>query len=377
MWTRKRRASTAESRALLGRLKGRGWRGEGERDDLLRQAAAATDLEPDDVSWMIGESDAALRQTGLAILRRAPVEAASESLHPLFGNRNEAVRRHALEAMEALWGPAFPERVQTLLSHQDPAIVHAALDWLRQHPSERALGWVAPALASGSPAVRRKAFAIVEATPSPKSAAVALRALETGDEEMRFRAIGLLVRFPDESHIASPWPLPSRSPRLGFRDRRAHSRCSPTRCAVELAYPALLTGGNPNVRQLAVRILVTQEAEVAVLPEPFCNARPARDRSVGLGRSLAITRLSGPRDDPDPHRRAGLSLPSPAIPRKRSCRLHRVSVGKDWLLRDRAARPAETRRTRPPARSNAVGPRVRLPRPPLSASGDPKAAAAC
>ena len=127
MWTRKRRGPTAETRALLARLKGRGWRGEGERDELLRQAGAATDLDPEDVAWMVVESDAALRTAGVAILRRAPVETASESLHHLFANRSEAVRRHALEAMEALWGPAFPEHVQGLLSHQDPAVVHAAL----------------------------------------------------------------------------------------------------------------------------------------------------------------------------------------------------------------------------------------------------------
>ncbi|MFN2386623.1 MAG: PilT/PilU family type 4a pilus ATPase [Thermoanaerobaculia bacterium] len=346
MWTRKRRASTAESRALLSRLKARGWRGEGERDDLLRQAAAATDLDAQDVAWMVGESDAALRTAGIAILRRAPVESASDAIHPLFGSRNEAVRRYALEAMEALWGPAFPERVQGLLSHPDPAVVHAALDWLRQHPSERALAWVAPALASGSPAVRRKAFAIVEATPSPKSATVALRALEGGDEELRFRAIGLLVRFPDEAHIPallahcqndSPRvqdaAIAALTPLLANADARWNSQILP-----------LLTDGNPKVRQLAGRILGTQEA--AKVADSFLNAfrnvfGPTRDRAVEGLRALGpqfIRAFLERASDPEPGIAAlaasiAVTLRSPEVVP------HCIAFleGKDWWLRDRAA----------------------------------------
>jgi twitching motility protein PilT len=346
MWTRKRRGPTAGTRALLARLKGRGWRGEGERDELLRQAAAATDLDPEDVAWMVAESDAALRTAGVAILRRAPAETASESLHHLFANRSEAVRRLALEAMEAIWGPAFPEHVQGLLSHQDPAVVHAALDWLRQHPSERALVWVAPALTSGSPAVRRKAFAIVEATPSPKSAALALKALEAGDEELRFRAISLLARFPDESQIPAllarcqndtsrvqDAAIAALTPLLKHADTRWNSQILP-----------LLTDGNPKVRQLAARILGTQEAPK--IADAFLNSfrhiyGPPRDRAVEGLRSLGTQFIRAFLDratDPDP----GIAALASAIAvtlRSPEVVPHCIAFleGKDWWLRDRAA----------------------------------------
>jgi twitching motility protein PilT len=346
MWSRKRRAPTAESRALLSRLKGHGWRGEKERDELLRQAGAATDLEPADVAWMAGDSDGAVRQAGLALLRRAPAEAAAEALEPLLGSRNESARRNAMSALEAVYGTAFPDRIQAMLSHADPGVVHAALDWLRQHPSERTIHWVFPALRSSSPAVRRKAFAIVEATPGPKSAAVALKALEAADEEIRHRAIGLLARYPDPSHIG---PLLNRcksdsprvqeaaivalTPLLSQADAKWNSQILP-----------LLTDSNQKVRQLAGRILATQEpAKVAAaFLESFRDTfGPARDRAIDALRQLGPQFIRAFLDRPPDSDSGMTGLASSIAVTLRSPEVVPYCIafleGKDWWLRDRAA----------------------------------------
>jgi hypothetical protein len=44
--------------------------------------------------------------------------------------------------------------------------------------------------------VRKKAFAIIEATDSPRAGIMALQALDDDDEEIRFRAIQVLLKYP-------------------------------------------------------------------------------------------------------------------------------------------------------------------------------------
>ena len=152
MWPTKRKASELD--ALLNRLHSRRWRNEAERDELLRTLAAAPNVEPEDVAWMAVETDPALRQSGIAFLKRVPYEAASAALFPHLGSRTEAVRRQAMSALELLAGGAFLEKLQGFLSHQDPAVVHAALDHLRKNPNERVLPWLAKVFTSSrTPAV--------------------------------------------------------------------------------------------------------------------------------------------------------------------------------------------------------------------------------
>src|ERR1700682_6336387 len=197
MWPTRRRAQAAE--ALLARLHGRNWKTEPERDELLRSVSALPDLEAEDVAWMGVESDVALRQGGLAMLKRYPYETASAALFPFLASKTEAIRRQTMQSLEQLAGGNFLDRVQTFLVNADPVVVHAALDYLKRSPNDGALPWIAKAWAPGNaPAVRKKAFGIIEASASERVGAIALQVLDDDDEDLRFRAIQVLGKHPDE-----------------------------------------------------------------------------------------------------------------------------------------------------------------------------------
>ncbi|HEY7574929.1 MAG TPA: PilT/PilU family type 4a pilus ATPase [Thermoanaerobaculia bacterium] len=257
---RKRRAVAPELGPLLARLRGHSWKADAERDALLRRLAALPGLEPEDYAWMAGDPDPVLRQAAASMLRKLSWDEAAGAVFPLLGDKNESTRRGAMQCLEALAGASFPEKMSACLEHRDPAVVHAALEYAKRKPDEKYLPGLQKALAQSSPAVRRKAFAIVEALSSPRSARVALKALEDDDEEIRYRAVSILAKHPDDSHVA---PLLARchadSPRV---QEAAIAALTPLlgrggeRHVVELL--PLLADANLKVRQMAARILKTQ-----------------------------------------------------------------------------------------------------------------------
>jgi len=344
MWPTKRKASELD--ALLTRLHARRWRNEAERDELLRTLAAAPNVEPEDVAWMAVETDPALRQSGIAFLKRVPYEAASTALFPHLGSRTEAVRRQAMSALELLAGGAFLEKLQGFLSHQDPAVVHAALDHLRKNPNERVLPWLAKVFSSSrTPAVRKKAFSIVEATASARTANLALQALEDDDEDIRFRAIALLSKFPDESHIG---PLLRHCRNDSSRMRDAAIAALGPLLAKSQTWSdevlPLLSDTNPKVRQLASKIIATQEPRS--IADAFLRTfretyGPSKDRAVEALRELGPQFIQafldrGQSSDPGEAALSGsiaVTIRSPEV----VPHCIRFLSGQDWWLRDRAA----------------------------------------
>ena len=344
MWPTKRKASELD--ALLNRLHSRRWRNEAERDELLRTLAAAPNVEPEDVAWMAVETDPALRQSGIAFLKRVPYEAASAALFPHLGSRTEAVRRQAMSALELLAGGAFLEKLQGFLSHQDPAVVHAALDHLRKNPNERVLPWLAKVFSSSrTPAVRKKAFSIVEATASARTANLALQALEDDDEDIRFRAVALLSKFPDESHIG---PLLRHCRNDSSRMRDAAIAALGPLLAKSQTWSdevlPLLSDTNPKVRQLASKIIATQEPRS--IADAFLRTfretyGPSKDRAVEALRELGPQFIQafldrGQSSDPGEAALSGsiaVTIRSPEV----VPHCIRFLSGQDWWLRDRAA----------------------------------------
>jgi twitching motility protein PilT len=344
MWPTKRKASELD--ALLGRLHSRRWRNEAERDEWLKALGAAPNLEPGDVAWMAVETDPALRQAGLALLKRFPFEAASESIFPHLGSRTEAVRRQAMSALELLAGGAFLEKLQGFLSHPDPAVVHAALDHLKKNPNERVLPWLARVFSTAqAPAVRKKAFSLVETTASARTASLALQALEDDDEDIRFRAIAVLAKFPDESHI-EPLLRHCRSDSSRVRDA-AIAALGPLLAKSQTwsdEVLPLLSDANPRVRQLASRIIATQDPRS--IAEAFLRTfqgtyGPTKDRAVEALRELGPEFIRafldlGETSDPSA---AALAASIAVTIRSPEVVPHciRFLSGQDWWLRDRAA----------------------------------------
>ena len=107
MFGKKHRPPPPEARALLTRLRARGWKGEAERDELLKKLTAFQGLDPIDVGWLAADQDAGLKQAGLVLLNRVPWEAAAESLFPFLSNHGEQARKTAMASLEVLAGPGF------------------------------------------------------------------------------------------------------------------------------------------------------------------------------------------------------------------------------------------------------------------------------
>ena len=352
MWSKKRRSPPPEARALLTRVRGHTWRSDGERDELLRRIAAETSLEADDVGWMAANTDSAVRQSGIAILQRFPFDVASAAMFPFLAGHGDTARRHVAVSLEALGGAAFGSHLPALLAHPDPGVGLIALDWLRRNPSEAALDAIVPALASTSASLRRKAFAIVEATPGKKSLALAREALDHDDEEIRFRAVQLVAKYPEEANIP---PLLRRCHADSARVQEAAvAALAPLLGALAAGNDSdarfnehilpLLTDANSRVRQMAMKILETQNpARVAdSFLNGFCDTYgPARDRAVEGLRDLGpefIQAFLDRDDDPNPGIAAlassiAVTLRGPdVVPH-----CIRFLEGTDWWLRDRAA----------------------------------------
>jgi twitching motility protein PilT len=351
MWSKRRRSAPPEARALLQKIRAKGWKNETERDDVLRKLAAVAGLEPEDVAWMAAESDAALRQASVATLQKFPFEAASAAMFPYLAAHGDVARRNISAAVELVGSPDFASHVPTLLGHSDPGVVAIALDWLKRNPSEPWLDAIALALGSTSPLVRRKAFGAIESVLSKKSFQIALEALGHDDEEIRYRAVLHVAKFPDETSIA---PLLRRchndSPRVleaaiaavapllsgggaGGPDPRFNEYILP-----------LLTDSNARVRQLAIRLLSTQPpVHVAdAFLKGFCNHfGPGRDRAIEGLKSLGndYIRAFLDRDD-DPVMAISALASSIAVHLKTPevvPHCIRYLSGPDWWLRDRAA----------------------------------------
>jgi len=346
MWAKRRHKPTAEARTLLAKAHARGWRNEDERKALFDEISALRTLDAADIAWLAVDSDGALRATGQALLGRFGYDDAAAALFPYLLSRTESMRRLAIENLASLAGPKFPEKLPELLRHTDPTVVHVALDWMRRNPSEGNLSLVSEALNSPSPAVRAKAFAIVESTASPRVVPFAVKGLEDEEEALRFRAVRLLVKFPDESAIG---PLLRRCHLDSTRIQDAAiAALTPLLAKADIRWNEdlipLLSDSNPRVRQLASRILRTQQPDRVA--EAFLNTYqdiygPKRDRALEGLRELGSQYIPAflERDNDPDHRIAALASAVAVTIRSPEVVPHciRYLGGDDWWLRDRAA----------------------------------------
>jgi twitching motility protein PilT len=344
MWPVKRRAPAAEG--FLAALRARKWRTDAERDEILRSLAALQDLAAEDVAWLAVESDVALRQGGLAMLKKFPYEESAASLFPFLASKTEAVRRQTMQSLEQLAGGNFIDRLKDFLEHPDPVVVHAALDYLKRVPNEKALPWIAKALTPNNAApVRKKAFAIVEATDSPRVGPMALLALDDDDEELRFRAIQVLMKRPSESHVA---PLLKHCRNDSHRIQDAAIAALGPLLASSNSWNdevlPLLSDSNPKVRSMASRIIGTQEPHK--IAESFLRTfrttyGPAKDRAVDALRELGpefIRAFLDRAHSDDPVEKA-LAVSIAVTIRAPEAVPHCIQFlsDEDWWLRDRAA----------------------------------------
>src|SRR5262249_21736933 len=193
--------------------------------------------------------------------------------------------------------------------------------------------------------VRKKAFAIVEATDSPRVGAMALQALDDDDEEIRFRAIQLLMKHPNETQVA-PLLTHCRNDSSRIQDAAiaALGPLLPRSNSWTDEVLPLLSDANPKVRSLASRIIGTQEPHR--IAESFLRTfratyGPAKDRAVDALRELGPEFIKAFLDrahSEDPVEKA-LAVSIAVTIRAPEAVPHCIQFlsDEDWWLRDRAA----------------------------------------
>ena len=180
---------------------------------------------------------------------------------------------------------------------------------------------------------------------SPRVSAIALLALDDEDEDIRFRAIQVLGKYPDEAQIT---PLLKHCRNDSHRVQDAAIAALGPLLARSQSWNdevlPLLSDSNPKVRQLACRIIATQDPNR--IAEAFLRSfrttyGPAKDLAVDALRELGpqFLRAFLNRDSSaDPAEQAlavsiAVTIRSPeAVPH-----CIRFLSAEDWWLRDRAA----------------------------------------
>ena len=348
MWPTKRKASGRD--ALLGRLRARALENGGRaRRDAEGRSAPRRTSTPRTSPGSPSTRTSALRQAGLAFLKRYPYEAASAALFPHLASRTEAVRRQAMQALETLAGGNFLEKLQGFLGHPDPVVVHAALDHLRKNPNERALPWIAKVLTAG-----RRAGAAQEGLLHRRGDGLAAhgeasrsRPSTTTTRSCASGPIAVLAKYPDESHIgpllkhcrndshrvqdaaiAALGPLLAKSQTLERRGPAAALRLEPEGPAARLA-DHRDAGARPHRRRLPAHASA----------RPTARPRTARSRPCGSSaRSSSApfsiaTQSDDPRQKPRWPASIAVTIRSPEV----VPHCIRFLSGEDWWLRDRAA----------------------------------------
>src|SRR5262249_55388888 len=181
---------------------------------------------------------------------------------------------------------------------------------------------------------------------SAKTAPLALKALDDNDEDLRFRAIQVLTRYPSESYV-EPLLRHCRHDSTRIKDAAVNTLMPLLAQADarwnELVLP-LLTDVNPKVRKIASRLLEAQDP--ARVADAFLNTYgaiygPDRERAVGALRELGPNYIRAFLErDNDPHpgiaalaASIAVTIESPEV----VPHCIRFLTGSEWWLRDRAA----------------------------------------
>jgi len=308
MLTRSKSSLSEESRALVDRLRQKQWKTPAERDDWLRKISSVRGLPPEDAAFLLVDADPTVRNTGAAILKAMPPDAAAEVLLTALASQPESQRRKTFEAaLQLLGGDLTPERAAEIAGDPRAAVASTVLDWIRDHQQPRFLASIEPALSASSTAVRRRAIAAAETIGTDQAVPLAVQAINDEDEEVRFRAASILARFPSEPIF--PALLKASSDTSARVQQAVAKAIEPIIAAGARAWQSrvipLISDPNPRVRENAIGILRREDpkAVVEAFIAGFKNVYgPPRDRATTVFQELGgpfLAALAARADDPD------------------------------------------------------------------------------
>ena len=189
--------------AFVVQLKEHKWTSEGQRKELLEKFQALAKPDAEWVAWTALDQMPDIRAAGLAILKRRRDRAGLEALVPLLRTRSEAVRRAVMRFLKELAGPRLGPFLQEIASRGDDFARLAALETARELPGEAAFDIARRVLTAANPAVRARALkAVGEMTfegSAEAAASLAVPLLQDENEEIRYSALAVLEKNPNES----------------------------------------------------------------------------------------------------------------------------------------------------------------------------------
>ena len=288
------------------------WTSEAQKKDLLDKFQALAKPDPGWVAWTALDQTPEIRAAGLAILKKRHDRAGLEALVPLLKTRSEAVRRAVMRFLKDLAGPQLGPFLQEVASRGDDFARLAALELARELPAEAAFDIARRVLTATNPAVRARALKAVSEMSFEGSAAVAaslaVPLLQDESEEIRYSALAVLEKNPNESYFPDVLQMArTGAGRVAEASFAAIKRLLAT--AKQDHTPEivpLLADGNALVRQGAVNLLMSFAPELLArrLLEHFRGSFVwVRDRAVETARDGLpgfVNALLALTNDPDP-----------------------------------------------------------------------------
>ena len=298
--------------AFVVQLREHKWSSEQQKRELLEKFQTISKPDVEWVAWTALDQTPEIRIAGLAILKRRHDRAGREALVPLLKTRSEAVRRAVMRFLKDLAGPQLGPFLQEVASRGDDFARLAALDLARELPAEAAFDIARRVLTAANPAVRARALKAVSEMTFEGSAAVAaslaVPLLQDENEEIRYSALAVLEKNPNESYFPDVLQMArtggGRVAEASFAAIRRLLASAKQDHTPEIV--PLLADGNLSVRQGAVNLLLPFAPDLLArrILEHFRGSFVwVRDRAVETARDglpgyvnalLALTK------DPDP-----------------------------------------------------------------------------
>jgi twitching motility protein PilT len=181
------------------------WHTDKEKKELIEKFLALHDLDLEHVIWTAVDPLPDLRAAGLAVLRQRKDRAPLDALVAMLRTRSVAVRRAVERFMKELAGPSLAGFVQEMAAIGDDYARLAAMELAQGLPSEVALEVYTCVLGASSSSLRARALKAIAEARLPgyeaMAASLALPLLSDENEEIRFSALAVLARHPQESYI--------------------------------------------------------------------------------------------------------------------------------------------------------------------------------
>lgn len=191
--------------AFVVQLREHKWTSEEQRNSLLEKFQGLPKPDVEWVAWTAVDSVPEIRAAGLAILKRRHDRSGLEALVPMLKTRSDAVRRAVMRFLKELAGPQLGPFLQEVASRGDDFARLSALELARELPSQVAFDIARRVLTASNPTVRARALKAVSEMTFEESADVAaslaVPLLQDENEEIRYSALAVLEKNPNESYF--------------------------------------------------------------------------------------------------------------------------------------------------------------------------------